>query len=171
MIDKLYKKIGRIYEITLLILAMIFLTLLIGCAALQNAVTPAYVDKPALKYIQDQNIPCDVPRFWWMSISDAETVDKLLDYSHDQRQVMFERAKEDDRSWYAIVKGQHKENLAGAYALRQQLFTPEGAVGLLSTTGLGLIVGALGISKPSDKREIEKLKNGNGNGKTETKTA
>jgi len=165
MIEKWYSRIAHFYEKSLLVLALVVLTLLIGCAALQNVVTPAYVDEPALKYIQDQNVPCDVPRFWWMSVADAETVDKLLDYTHDQKQLIFERAQEDDRSWYSVVKEQHQENLQGAYALRQQLFTPEGAIGLLSATGMGLIVGALGISKPGDKREIEKLKNGN------TKTA
>lgn len=166
MINKLYEKIGSIYEKTLLVLALIFLALIIGCAAFQNAITPAWVDKSALKYIQDQNVPCEVPRFWWMSIADAETVDKLLDYTHDQRQVMYERAKQDDFSWYVVIKAQHKENLENAYALEQQIFSPGGAIGLLSTTGMGLIVGALGISKPSDKREIEKLKNGGTPNKT-----
>lgn len=153
MIDKWYEKV-------LMVVCVVVLGLLIGCASFQNAVTPAWIDKTAIDYVADINVPCDVPKLWWTSISDAETVNKLLDYSHDQRQVVLNRAKEDDLAWYSLVKDQHATNLTNAYELKTELFTPEGTVGLLLSTGLGFSLGAIGISKPKDKREIETLKNG-----------
>ena len=156
MIDKWYEK-------ALVIVAVMLLSIIIGCAAFQNAVTPSWIERPALRYIEDMNTACSIPRFWWTSVTDAEVVDRLLEYSHDHRQLLLQRAKDDDVAWFAVIKGQHNVNLQNAYALRTQLFTPEGTIGLLATTGMGVMLGAIGFSKPGDKRQIEQLKVANGN--------
>lgn len=148
-------------NVLLIVVCVVLLGTILGCAAFQNAVIPVWIEKPAVDYVEDVNVPCDVPRLWWTSIADAEMLNKLLDYSHDYRQNLLERAKEDDVAWYDVIKGQHRTNLESGYAVRQELFTPEGTTGLLATTGLGILLGALGISKPSDKKTIENLKNGN----------
>ncbi len=151
-------------EKIILIVVVAALGLLIGCVAFQKAITPAWIEEPAKSYAADANgaLPFEIPRLWWTSILDAELVDKLLDYTHDQKQVLLERAKEDDRAWFALLKGQSQEHLKHAAALQQELFTPSGTVGALLLSGLGVYAGALGFSRPEDKREIEKLKNSNG---------
>lgn len=147
--------------ITVIVFAL--LAILIGCMAIQNAVTPAWIEKPAKDYVADPNgaLPFDIPRFWWTSIYDAELMDKLLDFKHKQRQVLFERAKEDDTVWYALLKGQSELHLQNAYALRTELFTPQGTIGAIVLASLGIYAGKLGFSKPSDVKEIERLKNNN----------
>lgn len=147
----------------LLILTIILLGVFAGCVAMQKTVTPAWVNESTLDYVKDSNgvLPFKVPKLFWMSLADAEIVDKLLNFKHDQRQILFERAKEDDRGLFALLKGQHLENLQSAYELQRELFTPEGTTGLLLSTGLGVLLGSIGISKPSDKQQIETLKNNN----------
>lgn len=148
------------YEKVLLVAIVAVLGTLIGCIAFQKAATPAWIEETAKDYIADVNIPCEVPRLWWTSLADVEMVDMLLDYAHEYRQTMLERAKEDDKAWFAVVKKQHGGHKQNAIAFQQELFTPEGTVGALLLAGLGMWVGKLGFSTPQDKRTIEQLKNG-----------
>jgi len=149
------KKIEKV----IMILTIIILAIFTGCIAMQKSVTPAYIKQPVLDYVKDSNgiLPFKIPLLWWMSVADAELIDKLLDFKHDQRQILFERAKEDDRGLFALLKGQHYKDLQNAYALQQVLFSPEGTIGLLLSTGLGVLLGTMGLSKPSDKQQIESL--------------
>jgi hypothetical protein len=136
---------------------------LIGCMALQNAICPAWIDEQAKVYVADSNgqLPFPIPRFWWTSIYDAELMDKLLTFKHEQRQVLLDRAKEDDRSWVSLLKGRSEEHLANARVLRTELFTTQGTIGAILVAGLSMYAGKLGFSKPSDVKEIERLKNNN----------
>lgn len=135
----------------------------IGCLSIQEAVTPAWIDENVTGYIADANLPADIkiPRLWWTSVADAKVVDILLDFSYEQKELLLNRALEDNARWYELVKGQHTTNLANAKELQGILFDVNSPIGALVIAGLGIGVGSLGISKPSDKKEIETLKNGN----------
>jgi len=150
-------------EKILTIIVFGLLAISIGCVAFQNTITPAWIDEPAKIYVADTNgvLPFPVPRFFWTSIADAELMSRLLTFKHEQRQAILDRAKEDDTAWVALLKGQQKEHLENAYALRTELFTTQGTVGAVVIAILGIYAGKLGFSKPSDVKEIEQLKNNN----------
>lgn len=143
--------------------AFCLLGILIGCMALQRAITPAWIDSASKEYVKDTNgiLPFPIPRFWWTSIYDAELMDKLLTFKHEQRQLLLDRAKEDDVGWVSLLKGQSEEHLKNARELQIELFTTQGTVGAVILAGLGIYAGKLGFSKPSDIKEIEQLKNNN----------
>jgi uncharacterized membrane protein len=149
-------------EKILMFIVFILLAILIGCMAVQKHITPATIDKPALDYVVDVNgnLPFRIPRFWWTSLADAELVDKLLDLKHNQRQLLFDRAKQDDDSWYAFLKDRGQVHIANAEAFRTEIFTPQGTIGAIILAALGVYAGKLGFSKPSDLVTIERLRNG-----------
>jgi hypothetical protein len=134
-----------------------------GCMSFQKAITPAWIDKTAKVYCSDSNgnLPVQIPKLWWSSMDDAEAMLKLMDYTHEQRQILCKRMQEDDISWYAFIRGEHTLNISNAEELRGELFSNEGSVAsiLMGLTGLTLggVGGAHLISKPKDKAKIAEL--------------
>jgi hypothetical protein len=151
-----------ISEKILIFTVFALLAIVIGCMAVQKHITPATIDKTSLDYIADVNgvLPFKIPRFWWTSLADAELVNKLLDFKHTERQILFDRAKQDDDSWYAFLKDRGQVHITNAEAFRTEVFTTQGTIGAVILAALSLYAGKLGFSKPSDLTIIEKLRNG-----------
>jgi len=131
-----------------LLLGMLVLLLVgfLGCAAFQNAVTPTYVPPGCIEYSG-----ADVPRWpgLYTTINDGKYVLARMNYI---RQL--------DDAEFQFLTNDLTTNLARAEELRDAAFDPNGALGLLIPTLSAFGLGSLLVSKPGDRKEIEKLKNG-----------
>jgi len=131
---------------TLIGICALGLVLFIGCGAFQDAITPAYIDPAAIDFA-DANVPLLMP---YTTIIDAKYVDKKMDLIYSIGQLE-----------YSYLKHNLAFHLAVAEQLKQAVFSPKGGLGLLIPALSGLGIGAFGIKRPQDKKEIEELKNGN----------
>ena len=118
---------------------------IIGCSAFQDSIVPCWVDREAITLSG-----ADVPRLLpYTTIADAEYVQARLEYVHTMGEVE-----------YNYIQNNITTHLENAEQFRGTLFNPTGAIGLLLPSLSFLGIGALAISKPSDKKKIEELKNG-----------
>ena len=138
-------------------ISVLLLAGILGCAAFQDGLVPCYIDPGALEYVDVNDIRVFTP---WTSLWDAERLAELIDYKHKLNQVIIARMLEDDSIAYAYIKDIHAQHIASGRELKTNLFSPEGAFGLLLPALGGLGIGWLGLSKPTDKKQIETLKNG-----------
>jgi len=127
-----------------------------GCMAWQQGLTPAYIDPAAIEFSEEK------PTIFtpYTSLWDAYRIDRALDYKHLKNMKDIERAAEDEGFYYGKLKDAMTINIASAEELRDTIFSPEGGLLSLLLAGSGVGIGAFAISKPSDKKKIEELKNG-----------
>ena len=118
---------------------------MLGCAAFQNAITPCWIEEDCRLYA-DANVPRLMP---YTTIADADYVDKKMDYVHDM-----------GRKNYLFLKGVLGDSRMDAEQFKAFAFNPQGPIGLLTASLPMFGLGALLVSKPSDKKEIDRLKNG-----------
>ncbi|HEC64215.1 MAG TPA: hypothetical protein ENI23_02855 [bacterium] len=121
--------------------SVIMLTVMLGCASFQDALTPCYIPPETLEYT-------DAPAttfFPFTTLFDAKRVDFKLDYTYTLQTMK-----------YKYLKGIGTFHRIGAEELQASLFSPEGPIGLLLPTIFGGTLGALLIKRPQDT---------NGNGK------
>lgn len=128
---------------------LLFLVAFIGCAGVQNAITPTYIPEETIIYSG-----AEVPRWpsLYTNINDAEYVLKRIEYVRSLNDIE-----------YAFIKDDLQTHLTNAKQLRDTVFDSSGPIGMLLPALSGLGLGSLLISKPGDKKEIEKLKNGKEN--------
>ena len=125
----------------LLLLSVAFL----GCAAFQESVIPTYIPPDCIDYA-DVNVPVIMP---YTTMLDSKYVDAGMDLRHDISGLKFQ-----------FLKDQRLQHFNNADQMRQAVFSPDGPIGLLLPMMTGLGIGALGLSKPSDKKKIKDLENG-----------
>jgi outer membrane lipoprotein SlyB len=134
------------------------LLVFLGCASIQDAVTPCYVAKEAKEY-SDVNKP---ELFFW-SLWDAQKVKAKLDFRHEAKQIGYVRMIADDNLEYGFIANAHNINIESAKQLQQSIFSPSGAIGLLipaaSALGIGIMIKRPGDKTPTEVAEI--IKNGN----------
>ena len=130
---------------TLVLLLVGFL----GCAAFQDAVTPNYIPSECIEYSG-----ANVPRWpgLYTTINDAKYVLARMNYLRELNDVEFR-----------FITNDLTTNISRAEELRDAAFDPNGALGLLIPTISAFGLGSLLVSKPGDRKEIEKLKNGKTN--------
>lgn len=124
--------------------AMVLLFVSAGC--IQDGITPTYVNVEAAEW-------AEVPTKMFLpytTLWDAKRVAMAIDYK-----LTIERIK---GGYYKSIT--NLSILAGE-ELKSTLFSPDGVLSLLMIGGPMCALGAFGISKPKDRKEIEKLKNGN----------
>lgn len=125
-------------------LCIIGLTIILGCATIRDAVTPAYIPEEVRKVV-DVNLPL----ISWMpftSLFDAKYVKTKLYYQ------------------YLLYNNLMTTSILASEAFQQKIFSPSGPIGLLLPTLMGGTLGAMLLSKPQDKEKIhdlEKKVNGN----------
>ena len=127
--------LSKILQTTVITLAALILVVLMGCSMVLDAITPCYIP-PQLGEFVDEPMTSFVP---YTTVFDAERMLRKMNY----------------------FAGGLKISVAGSRELQQNVFNPTGPLGLLMVGGPALALGALGISKPKDKKTIEGLKNGN----------
>ncbi len=144
-----------VQKILATVLAIILVAIL-GCSAWQDGITPAYIDPAAINY-SGENPLVFTP---YTSLWDLKRIDRALDLKHYKTQVEISRYVEDDRIKYNYLKDGMQINMISAEELKGTLFSPTGPIGLLMAAAPAFGLGALLISKPSDKKRITELENG-----------
>lgn len=124
----------------------VLFTALIGCAAFEKSVVPCWIPEECKEYA-DANVPIIMP---WTTINDAEYVEAKMDLEHYKKEADFTFMKED-------IQG----HIERANQFRHIVFDPTGPLGILLASIPGFAAGSYLVSKPGDRKEIEKLKNGN----------
>lgn len=136
----------KLLQTTAIVLAGLIAVIFIGAAGCQDIITPAYVDKDAAEW-------AGVPIRLFLPYStlwDAKRLINAIDYK-----LTIEK-----------IKGGYYKNITNISILASEefkdvVFNPNGLLSLLMVGGPMCALGAYGISKPKDKKEIENLKNGN----------
>lgn len=126
---------SKIFQTTVVTLAVLILTVIMGCSLAMDAVTPCYVP-PQLKPFADEPLLFFIP---YTTVFDAERILKKMYFFESGLNISISASRE----------------------LQSNVFNPTGPLGLLMVGGPALALGALGISKPKDKKKIVELeKNG-----------
>jgi len=125
---------------TLTVLMVMGLALLFGCSAVQDIITPTYVNEEAATW-------ADVPTKMMMpytTLFDAKRVASAIDYK-----LTIE----------SITGGYYKSitnlSILAGEEVKATMFSPEGPVGLLLPTLFGGTLGAMLIKRPGDKSKKE----------------
>lgn len=134
----------------------VILFLMVGCAALQDSVTPCAVDEVITEYVKIVD-PNFVVNKWlpYTTLSDSKRIQAYFDFYHIDNQVGFQRLLEDDNRFYDFATGRLTFHQKNALAFQQQVFSPNGLIGLLAPTIFGGTLGALLIKRPQDKSPIQ----------------
>lgn len=138
---------------------------MIGCSAMQDAITPAYILPEAAVYADVNDTSEFMP---YTTKWDLLKVDRYLDYKHQLIQIDVGRMLEDDNLTYAFLKDAATASLQSATQLQQTIFSPTGPIGLmfpaLFAGVLGTMAGGKYIKRAGDKTKEEfelALKNNN----------
>jgi len=144
------------WEKLLLGLCVAVLVALVGCATVQDVVTPCMIEKEATEYANEPAASI-LP---WPTLYDAARIEKKIDYVHQLNQIILDRQIEDDNLRYAYILDAHHIHRQNAQQLRDNFFDPEGPLRMLLPAGLGLILGGQLIPRAKDRRRIDELVNG-----------
>lgn len=122
---------------------VLFLLAFLGCAGIQNAVTPAYIPEDNIEYSG-----AEVPR-WpgiYTNINDAEYVLKRMEYVRSLSDLE-----------YAFLTDDLQTHLKNAKELRDNVFDPSSPLGMMIPALSGLVLGWIGLSRPEDKKKVAEL--------------
>lgn len=139
----------RLLKTIIIVLVGAISVIFIGAGCVQDAVTPAYVNESAAEWA---GVPTKL-FLPYTTLWDAKRVGMAIDFK-----LTIERIK---GGYYKEVT--NLSILAGE-ELKNTVFAPDGLLSLLLVGGPFTALGAYAISKPKDRKEIERLKNdSNGN--------
>jgi hypothetical protein len=141
-------------------LAATMLIAFIGCASMQDAVVPCWID-PAVGEYTEESMTSFLP---YTTLWDAKRLKRHMDYKYRINQEMFLRDRKDDIMLYGFIDDSIAIGMADAMEFKEAVFSPSSPIGALLPTLLGGTLGAVLISKPGDKKKIDALKNGGTNG-------
>jgi len=127
--------LSKILQTTVISLAALILVVLMGCSMALDAITPCYIPSELARMVDEPLTTWPIP---YTSVFDAERILRKL---------------------YFLGEGLNI-SIAGSREFQVTVLNPTGPLGLLMVGGPALALGALGISKPKDKKTIEGLKNG-----------
>ena len=140
------KGLKKLLKTTVIILAGIMVILFVGAGCIQDIITPCYVDQDAAEWA---NVP---PKLFmpYSTLWDSKRLARAIDYK-----LTIERIK---GGYYKSIT--NLSILAGE-DLKNTVFAPDGLLSLLMIGGPCLAAGGMFIPRGRDKKEIERLKNGN----------
>lgn len=125
---------------TLTVLMVMGLAVMFGCSAVQNILTPTYVNEEAAEWAGTTAKSFMPYTMLW----DAKRVSRAIDYK-----LTIEKIKG------GYYKGMTNLSIMAGEELKTTLFSPEGPVGLLLPTLFGGTLGALLVKRPGDKSKKE----------------
>ena len=125
---------------TLTVLMVMGLAIMFGCSAIQDVITPTYVNEKAAEWA---GVPTKM-LMPYTTLWDAKRVGMAIDYK-----ITIERFK---GGYYRSMT--NLSILAGE-EIKTTLFSPQGPIGLLLPTLFGGTLGAMLIKRPGDKSKKE----------------
>lgn len=150
------KWIARIGVFVSTVILIVFL----GCAIIQDAITPTITTKEAAVYADPNGTVKNVNWLWWLpydTLYFAKEIDGKMDYVHDTIQIRLHRELADDDRYYGFLKGGHTYNIEVGEQTKQTIFSPTG-LGALIPAGCGTLLGGMFIPRRGEKKKIKKAK-------------
>ena len=151
-------------KVLLVSISIVGLAIFIGCASFQDALTPAHKSPIVEAYMDANDVPLPphkrlIP--WWDSLFDLKVIDARIEFIHKYRQM-------DEDLRYTFAKNVNLGFAQAGESLKQTLFSPKGALGLLLpillTSPFAVLLGGRYVKSPHEKELEEKEKNGELNG-------
>jgi len=148
-------------KIVIAILSVVLIVIGMGCAALSQCVTPAEVDKDALRYAVDAGVTeLSDYNAWYPNLAEAERLVRDVDAANLLNQQELQHLMEKDNAQYSIHRGVTINNRQVGQQREEMLFGETGLLSLgLSMAGFGSLTGLLGLmrKRPGDitKPEME----------------
>lgn len=128
------------------------LIIMIGCSAVQDAITPAYILPEAAVYADVNDTSEFMP---YTTLWDLNNLDRRLDFAHQANQNVLGRMLEDDNLEYAFLKDAVTTSQQSAAAFKETVFSPSGPIGLMFPAVFGGLLGTFLIKRPGDKTKEE----------------
>lgn len=140
---------------TLVTMCTVVLVVMIGCAAMMNAVTPCFIEPEVIKDANES--PTSFMPF--TTLWDAERIINKFDYNFQVGQIGLIRLIEDKKMRRDFFRGLQMVHVGGAQEFQKTIFSPEGVVGILVPSLAIGTIGALLIKRPGDKsaKEVEEI--------------
>ena len=144
----------------LIICSLILLATGFGCAALSHYVTPADIDRKAVKYVVDANVAEPNDFAGYPNYLKAKKLQEDVDIAHTTIQFALQQQIQKDNLEYGIHAGVTTANFVAAQDREQKWFGEKGYLSLgLGMLGMGGFTGLLGLmrKRPGDitKNEME----------------
>lgn len=133
----------------IIIISLMVVAAGLGCAALSHLVTPAEIDRDALRYAVEAGV-ADYNDYdaWYPNLDEATRLPKDVDAAHSVIQLDLQQQIQKDDLDYSIHTKTTTSNLTIAQQREEQLFGETGLLSLgLSILGAGGAAGLLGLSR------------------------
>jgi hypothetical protein len=145
----------------IVVVAILGMTLLcggIGCAALSDLVTPATIDKGAVRYVAGAGVADANEYDGYGNLAKAEKLKGDVDMAHGVVQLDLKQQMEKDNLTYADLSDAVSINYSAAEAREERLFGTNGLLTLgLGMAGFGSLTGLIGLmrKRPGDVTSAE----------------
>jgi len=145
----------------------------LGCAALSSLVTPATIDRQAVKYVVDANVATAEEYAGYPNLDKATRLVSDVDAAHTIVQLDIQQQLQRDDAVYSRIRQVSRGFMAVAAQREEAIFGPQGLLSLgLGMAGMGTLTGFLGLmrKRPGDvtSAELEQaLAEANGSASTE----
>ena len=143
------------------ILSIMLIVIGMGCATLSSLITPAEVDRDALRYAIDSGVAeLDDYNAWYSNLAEAERLVRDVDAANLLNQQGLQHLMDKDNTLHGIHRGVTVNNRQAGRQREETLFGETGLLSMgLSMLGAGGFAGLLGLSRkrPGDitKPEME----------------
>lgn len=137
---------GKKLKIVLVGFAGLMLLVIFGCSAMQDAVTPCFIEEDAIVY-SDEEATSFLP---FTTLWDAKRIMRGMDHVYLINQKTLHRLIEDEDIKYSFLREIQNVHAKSAIAFQESVFSPTGPIGFLMTTLFGGTLGALLIRRPGD---------------------
>ncbi|KKN75715.1 hypothetical protein LCGC14_0378180 [marine sediment metagenome] len=124
-----------------------------GC--FQELLAPAYIEPDAIKYAGEEETGGKSLNPFWTTLWDSKRIARQMEYQHGLVIKGLVRQIEDDADAYNYILSQHVLNIQSAEDFKSILFSPTGPIGLLVPTLAAFGIGAMGVTRPKDKRKLK----------------
>ncbi len=120
----------------ILAIAIVGLAIFLGCASVQDLMTPAYIPPQSVEYTGAE--PTTLLPF--TTLFDLRRIDRKMDFVYLGKKLE-----------YDFLKGVNAVHIMASEELQTAIFSPEGPIGLAFPMLFGGTLGALLIKRPKDR--------------------
>jgi len=137
----------------LLVASLLAAVVGIGCASLSSYITPAEIDKRAVKFVVEAGVADPNEFRGWANLEKAIKLDAYVGMAYEVREVAIKQMQENLQLDYNHLNAVVTKNKNDAIAREEALFADGGALStLLAAGGFGAFAGFLGLmrKRPGD---------------------